>query len=229
LLKAFSRFCTFSHEAEEEGGGEEEAPTARPAYDAVVPRAKLSPAAAAPTKLSTVCAELSKLGAGTVRTQKGLLKKMCRVYLQARHRGLPRIPPRPNRREAGASERTRTPGRVRCQDGAASCAVTAKKAEKKARRTACKPRWGHHALLGAQGRWKGVIPILLEESLRHFFSRTTIVSNSFSPPFSNPFSTCLLSLTGRATASRTTSDESDNVVAPRRAERRVLSRTIWYA
>ena len=52
-------------------------------------RAKLSPAAAAPTKLSTVCAELSKLGAGTVRTQKGLLKKMCRVYLQARHRGLP--------------------------------------------------------------------------------------------------------------------------------------------
>lgn len=65
-----------------------------------------------------------------------------------------------------------------------------------------------------------------DENLLHSFSfsPTTIASNSFSPPFSNPSLVCpstrLLSLTGRATASRTTSDESGYVVAPGRAERR---------
>jgi hypothetical protein len=43
-------------------------------------RAKLSPAVAPTKQLSTVCAELSKLGAATARVQKCLLKKMCRVY-----------------------------------------------------------------------------------------------------------------------------------------------------
>ena len=119
-------------------------------------RAKLSPPAAAPTmQLSTACAKRSQLKAGTVRTQKALLKKMDRDYFNTYEPDIEayftyRLDPT-NEKQALAKEhvhvavcsaktKQQAAGRIagRIKQAAATkvaAEMTAKKAVKKARRS----------------------------------------------------------------------------------------------